>query len=194
MKSVFGFTVKDIAEIAILCALAIVLDRFIRIGVGATGGSINISMVPLYIIALRHGWFKGLIAGGVVYGVITCLWDGYGIQTYPLEYLIAYGSVAILGLFANKINNLCKLDNKKNVVISYLIMIGCIVAAAVIRFLCASIDSVILWELDWVGAFAYNAPYVFISAAGVCVIMCILLPSIKMTNNTFPTSYLKNNQ
>lgn len=192
MKSIFGFSVKDIAEIAILCALAIVLDRFVRIGVGATGGSINISMVPLYIIALRHGWFKSLIAGGFVYGFITCLLDGYGLQTYPLEYLVAFGSICILGLFARKINELCKLENKKNVIISYLIMIGCISIAAVIRFLCASIDSVILWELDWIGAFAYNAPYVFISAAGVCVIMCILLPSIKMTNNTFPTLYLRN--
>ena len=72
MKKTFGFTVKDIAEIAILSARAIVLDRVVRIPLGATGGSINISMVPLYVIALRHGWFKSFIAGGIVYGLITC--------------------------------------------------------------------------------------------------------------------------
>ena len=91
MKKVFGFTVKDIAEIAILSALAIVLDRLVRIPLGATGGSVNISMVPLYVIALRHGWFKSFIAGGVIYGLITCLFDGYGLICYPLEYFVAFG-------------------------------------------------------------------------------------------------------
>lgn len=193
MKSVFGFSVKDIAEIAILCALAIILDRFVRIGIGSTGGSINISMVPLYVIALRHGWFKSLIAGGLVYGMITCLIDGYGIQTYPLEYFVAFGSVAILGVFASTINKLCKLDNKKNIIICYAIMIGCIFLAAVIRFLAASIDSMLLWGLNLLEAFAYNATYVFVSAIGVCIIMCILLPTIKMLNNTMPSDYIKNN-
>ena len=76
MKKTFGFTVKDIAEITIFSALAIVLDRLIKIPVGITGGSINISLVPLYVIALRHGWFKSFIAGSIIYGLITCLFDG----------------------------------------------------------------------------------------------------------------------
>ena len=49
-KATFGFNINDIAEIAILCSLAIVLDQFCKIPLGATGGSINLSMLPLYII------------------------------------------------------------------------------------------------------------------------------------------------
>ena len=75
MKKTFGFSIKDIAEIAIFSALAIVLDRVVRIPLGATGGSVNISLVPLYVIALRHGWFKSFIAGSIIYGLITCLFD-----------------------------------------------------------------------------------------------------------------------
>lgn len=191
MKSVFGFSVKDICEIAILCAVAIVLDRFIRIGVGSSGGSINISMVPLYVIALRHGWFKSLIAGGVVYGLITCIFDGYGIVCYPLEYFVAYGSVCILGFFAKKINTLLNSSNKKDFILSYGILIGCVIAATTIRFLCASIDSVILWEYTWGAAFIYNASYVYISGIGVCVLMCLLLISVRNTNKAYPTSFLK---
>ena len=59
-SSFFKFSVRDIAEIAVLCALAVVLDKFGKIPIGSTGGSINISTVPLFIIAFRHGWFKGL--------------------------------------------------------------------------------------------------------------------------------------
>ena len=41
-KETFTFSVRDICEIAIMSALAIVLDRFVKIPIGSTGGSINI--------------------------------------------------------------------------------------------------------------------------------------------------------
>ena len=102
-KVLFDFKVADIVEIAILCSLAIVLDTFVKIPLGPSG-SINLSMVPILVIALRHGWFKTLFAGGLVYGLITCLLDGYGIITYPLDYFLGFGSTAVLGLFAEYIN------------------------------------------------------------------------------------------
>ena len=65
---------RDIAEEAILIALAFILN-FLKIGIGSTGGSINFQMLPLFLIALRHGPSHGLIAGGIVYGLLTCLAD-----------------------------------------------------------------------------------------------------------------------
>ena len=189
-KRIFGFNVRDIAEIAILCSLAIVIDRFIKIPIASTGGSINLSMVPLYVIALRHGPFKSFIAGGIVFGFITCLLDGYGLICYPLEYLVSFGAVAILGLFGNYINHSFQKDTKK-IFVCYSILIVSIIVAAGIRFFCGSIDSVILWEYSWPAAFAYQAPYVFISAGGVLILMCILFPTIKMLNNVYPSSYLE---
>ena len=44
-KATFGFNINDIAEIAILCSLAIVLDQFCKIPLGATGGSINVTII-----------------------------------------------------------------------------------------------------------------------------------------------------
>ena len=88
-KKTFTFDVRDMVEIAMLCALAIVLDRFLKIPLGPTGGSLNLSMVPIFFINLRHGWFKGFVAGGLIYGLITCLLDGYGMACYPLEYFMA---------------------------------------------------------------------------------------------------------
>lgn len=104
MKSgFFKFSVRDIVEIAVMCALAVVLDKFVKIPIGSTGGSINISAVPLFLIAFRHGWFKGFIASGIVFGLITCILDGYGFQYFPLEYLLAFGSIALGGLFGKMI-------------------------------------------------------------------------------------------
>ncbi|MFR1524887.1 MAG: ECF transporter S component [Bacilli bacterium] len=193
-KATFGFNINDIAEIAILCSLAIVLDQFCKIPLGATGGSINLSMLPLYIIALRHGWFKGFIGGGIIYAVTTCIIDGYGFQFFPLEYFVAYGSVGILGIFANFIYKKFNKDNKYNIIIAYSVLVGSIALAAVIRFFCGSIDSVIFYEYSWAASFAYNAPYVFISAAVVCAVMCALLPAIKLINHIYPSSYIKNSQ
>lgn len=191
MKHIFGFTVRDIAEIAILCAIAVVLDKFVKLSIGTTGGSINIAMVPLFIIALRHGWFKGLIAGGLVYGLISCLLDGYGLITYPLEYLVAFGSVAITGLVAKWIHQFYLNKTPKGIILSFLCLIGSMLAAFIIRFFCGSIDSVLLYDYTWSAAFVYNAPYVFISGAAVAVIMCLLLPSIVLLNREYPTQYLK---
>ncbi len=191
-KAVFGFSVSDIAEIAILCALAVALDRFAKIPIGATGGSINPSMLPLFIIALRHGWFKGFIGGGVVYALTTCLLDGYGFQYFPLEYFVAFGAVAILGIFANYINKKLMNENGQNTAILYGVIFGCVACAAVIRFFGASIDSVIFYEYSWTAAFAYNATYVFPSATAVFILICALLPAIKQINKQFPSVYLKN--
>lgn len=195
MKKIFGFTVRDIAEIAIFCAIAVVLDRFIRIGVGATGGSINISMLPLYIIALRHGPFKSFIAGGVIFGFITCIFDGYGLVCYPLEYFVTFGSVAILGFAANYINNLSTkyYENKnfKYMLQIYGIVIISIIICSIIRFLCGSIDSVIIWEYPWGEAFLYQLSYVPASSLAVTILLCILLPSVLMMNKNYPTNYLE---
>lgn len=191
VQAIFGFSVRDIAEIAIFSAIAILLDRFIKIPLGETGGSINLSMLPLFIIALRHGPFKAFLAGGLVYGIICCILDNYGIATYPLEYLVAYGSVALLGFFAKFVNNHIQKDNPRNTFIGYLVFIGCVAGAAVIRFFAASIDSVILYDYSFKAAFAYNVGYVFLSAVGVCVVLCLLLPYIKVINNEFPSKYIQ---
>ncbi len=192
-KAIFGFSVRDITEIAIFCALAVLLDTFLKIPLGETGGSLNFAMLPLYIIALRHGPFKGFIAGGIVFGLITCLIDGYGFASFPLEYLVAFGSVGILGFYGRDINKWLNATEKKglNITLVYSVIVACVAIAAVVRFFCGSIDSVLLWEYEWSAAYAYNAVYVFPSAAAVLVLLAILTPFVKNVNKMFPTTYLK---
>ena len=188
-KKTFTFDVRDMVEIAMLCALAIVLDRFLKIPLGPTGGSLNLSMIPIFFINLRHGWFKGFVAGGLIYGLITCLLDGYGMACYPLEYLVAFGASGVLGVFARYINN--NFDSKKGIVISHLLVIACVAVWATIRFFAASIDSVILYEYTWEAAFIYNLTYVYFSAIAVAVVTCGLLYLIVKLNKMYPTNYLK---
>lgn len=193
-KSIFSFSVRDLCEIPMLCAVAILLDTFVKIDIGVTGGSINIAMLPLFIIALRHGWFKGLISGGVIFGLITCfLLDRYSLAgaLYPLEYFAAFGSVAITGIFASFINKKFEKGNSKGIALAYAVLVGSMVLAGIIRFICGTIDSMLFYGYDFVGAIVYNFPYVFISLIIVIILNCILMPTIKILNNRFPTSYIK---
>ena len=188
-KSVFKFNVHDMVEIAMLCALAIVLDRFLKIPLGPTGGSLNLSMLPIFFINLRHGWFKGFIAGGIIYGFTTCLLDGYGLVCYPLEYFVAFGSSCILGIFAKYINK--NFNTSKGLAMSFVIVILSVLSWATIRFFAASIDSVLIYGYDFKAAMLYNLPYVYISAIGCLVILLGLLYLIVKLNKIYPTSYLK---
>ena len=191
MKNVFKTNVREISEIAIMSALAIVMDRFVKIPSGITGGSINICAIPLFVVSYRHGWFKGFLASGIVFGLITCLFDGYGMQTYPFEYLIAFGSIGIAGLFGKTIFRLASSNEIKNKIYSGLLVVLTVLIFFVIRTLFASFDSMIFWELTFAGALAYNLPYVGLSAGGVAIFLLILLPIFTEINKMYKTNYLE---
>ncbi len=175
-KKDFTFSVRDIAEIAILSALAIVLDTFVKIPFSLTGGSINFAMVPLFLIALHLGWFKGFISGAFIFGIITCLIDGYGIETYPLDYFVAFGSVAVVGALRKFI-----IKDKINVS-SYAFYFCGILIAFAIRLFGATVDGVILYETGFIDSLIYNATYILPSFVVCCV---ILLPTLSVFNNLF---------
>ena len=94
-------SVKEMVEIALLVAIAVILDLDgFKITLSATGGSIGFTMVPLFIIGYRHGFIKSLIGVGFIYGLTTALLDGHGIIYYPFDYFIAYGvSISFGSLF-----------------------------------------------------------------------------------------------
>lgn len=187
-KSTFEFNVHDIVEMAMLCALALILDNFLKIPLASTGGSINLAALPLMFIALRHGWFKAFISCGLVYAFLSCLIDGYGFACLFFDYIVAFGSIGFVGVFAKYVNSHF---TNKGIFKSYLLVVSSIVLWAVIRFFACSIDSVILYQYTFKAAFVYNFGYVFISALAVCIATCALLPLIIKLNKVFKTSFLK---
>lgn len=194
MKKTFGFSVHDIVEIAMLCSLSIILDQFLKIRIGATGGSINLSMLPLLIISLRHGPFKGFIGGGIVFGFITCLIDGYGLVTYPLEYFIAFGVVGILGFFSHFIHKSIEENNKKNIILSYIVILVSMIIMLVVRVLCGTIDTLIIFSeygYTFWAAVLYHLSYAGPSSGVVFIVLSLLLPAIVKINRLIKSPYLK---
>ena len=97
---------RVLVEVAILVAMAFVLEvAFSFLPAMPQGGRVGISLLPLVVIAWRHGVKWGLI-GGVVYGLLNLMLDGvlYHWGSFFLDYTIAFGVVGLAGI-ARKIND-----------------------------------------------------------------------------------------
>ena len=94
---------RILAESAVLTAAALALS-YIKIPIGFTlggfGGSIDFVMIPLIIIALRHGAGWGLGAG-LVFGTLKYFFAAgfaFNWQSIILDYAVAYMAVGLAGL------------------------------------------------------------------------------------------------
>lgn len=179
-----SITVSDITEMGILIGLALALN-FVKIVQMPTGGSINFQMLPLFILALRKGPIKGFIGAGIAYGLISCITDGYGIATYPFDYLLGFGSVCVLGFFTPYIFG--ENQNNYNLKGEIFIFVGALIATF-IRFIGGTVSSMIIYGYDLVPAMEYNSLYVSISGLiSIALIMAVYGPFIRV-NKRFPTS------
>lgn len=177
-----NFSAKDITEMGVLIAAAIGLN-FIKILPMPTGGSVNLQMLPLFFLALRRGPLKGFIGGGIVFGLITCLSDGYGFATYPLDYLLGFGSIAAFGFFSPYI----LIPGVKNYTVrGELLLLAAGVIATAIRFIAGTVSSMVIYSYDLIPAMAYNSLYIFVSGAMSLAIIMALLGPIRRVNSYFP--------
>ena len=176
-KSVF--TTYQIVEMAMLVSLAIVLDLpGLKIRIGTAGGSIGFTMLPLLLLALRQGPIKGFIGTGIVYGFATCILDGWGLVYYPFDYLLGYGSLALLGIFSPLIIN--REITKFNVKGMLFLILGTVIAVLG-RLLASTLSGIIYFELNFWGSLVYNISYILPSAGIVLVVLIGLYdPMIRM--------------
>lgn len=177
-------SIQGLAEDAMLIAAAFILN-FIKIPLGATGGSINFQMLPLMLIALRHGPVTGFVCGGFIYGLITCLTDGYGFATYPFDYLIAFGSVAVMGFFNKFI--LPKEEGKYPLWLSEILIFVAGLLSTLVRFIGGTTSSMVIYGYQFVPALAYNALYIPLSGAAAIIVLMIVLPVLQKLNRKYPT-------
>lgn len=187
------FSTREISELAMLIGLAIVLNFFPKIPL-QWAGSINFQIVPLIIIALRFSPTKTFVSCGFIFGLVTCLTDGYGLFAFPLEYLVAFGSVAIISPFRKFILKIREKEEKNLYIWQILSLIGLIALQTTIRFACASIDSYIFYyaylDISTAGSgvlatMIYNAPYVFLTGVATIGVICALYYPLLRINKRY---------
>ena len=179
------FTVYEITEMAIFIALAVLLDQpFMKIKLMSNGGSISFEWVPLIVIALRFGVMKGFIASGVIYGMISCIIGGYGIAFYPFDYLLAFGSIALIGSVSKILLN--SNSSRPYTLWKVLILTSSIVVVTIIKMIVHVISGIIFWETEFIPSLVYNAPPALITGCITLVAMLILFGPLVMINKRFP--------
>lgn len=179
MKENSKKAIYKLCESAVLVALSTALI-WVKIEIGAFGGSIDFVMIPLFIIAYRNGLGYG-IASGLVFGLIKCLIGGgigWGLPSVLLDYVLAYGAVGIAGIF-----------KRKSWAIELSTFIGC---AA--RFLVHFISGVTIYmitaptEIESIGvtfsnpvlySIVYNAIYMLPNTVIAVVVMALLRSPLK---------------
>ena len=157
---------KKIAESAMLIAIGTVLSLFTFKGPWALGGGITFcSMLPLVMIAHRHGTGWGILCS-LVYSVIQLLLGLSNVQYAPsalsaaavvlFDYILAFSVIGFSAIFNGKFE-----DRRWSIVLG-------IVFTFFLRFVCHFISGVFVWEvimpneLGWAPALwslAYNGSY-----------------------------------
>ena len=180
------YSVRDIVETAMLVAMAIILDlKGLKFSIFANGGSISLTMLPLFILAIRQGPFKGFIGIGIIYAFLACLKDGYGFQFLPFDYILGFGSIAIYGLFANKILN----SDKKTGI--FFLCFGAMLVT-VLRLVFSTISGMLILNEPFIGSLIYNLTYIPLSGTVSLAILLILYKPLLMINKRFPAKTIDN--
>ena len=97
---------------------------------------------------------------GIIYGLLTCLTDGYGFACYPFDYLIGFGSVAVMGFFRKQIFG--EDQNGYNAKGIIFILIAATLTTTV-RYIGSNVSSIVVYGLSLKGALTYNAFYIPLS-------------------------------
>ena len=168
--------IADMAEMGMLIGMAFILNLFKLFAIGSDGGSVNFQMIPLFILALRRGPVKGFVA---------CLTDGYGFATYPFDYLIGFGSTALIGFFRPLIfSDSQETYNVKGEV--FIFIAG--LAATLMRMVGSTISSVVVYNYTLAAGILYNLTYIPLCGLfATIVLMAMYGPMIKI-EKMFPVS------
>lgn len=161
-----------ICEVAIFSALGIVFDylcgSFLKISIN--GGSINIAMLPIFLVSYKWGYKGGLITGLLV-GTIQMLWAGSNI-IHPiqaiLDYSLAYSAIGIAGFFFKDIQN--KSIWKRNVIA----ILACVIAVFV-RLVFATLSGRYYWGCaNIIESLTINLSYLLPSMI-ICIVLFLVL-------------------
>jgi thiamine transporter len=163
---------RMLCEGAVLVVMAQILG-YLKLWEMPWGGSISLSMLPIFVFACRWGVGPGVM-GGLVFGVLQFMFDGgfaLGWQSILGDYLVAFAVLGLAGLFRGK---------------RWSIYAGVVVGSAA-RFLVHYVVGATVWAAympdtffgmtmtsPWFYSLLYNGFYMVIDMV-LCLVTCALL-------------------
>jgi thiamine transporter len=192
-----------IVEVALAIALATVLNFLqIRLPINIAGGSINLSMLPIAVVALRRGVLSGVVAG-TTFGCLDLLLEPFilvpvqVLLDYPLPYLLfGFGVGLFSGLYNQYAQSQGRQLNGRFIARGSLVIIAALACGGLLRLITHTLSGVFFFAeyaadffvenpglavagpVDgglnvWIYSIGYNALYLVPSL--VCVGVCLLV-------------------
>ena len=168
---------RMLCEGAVMVVLAQILG-YIKLWQMPWGGTVCLSMLPIFLFACRWGLGPGLMSGFVL-GVLQFLFDGgfaLGWQSIIGDYLIAFTVLGLAGLFRGKKSS---------------IFLGTLVGSCA-RFLVHYVVGATVWAglmpeeffgmtmtTPWFYSLLYNGFYMVIDAVLCLLVFALLFTSMK---------------
>ncbi|WP_246946141.1 energy-coupled thiamine transporter ThiT [Bacillus pinisoli] len=131
-----------LVEVAIFSALAYLLD-FLAFKIWAQGGSVSLSMVPVFFIAFRWG-IKGGVLSGLLYGALQLLTTTY-IYSIPqafMDYIVAFIVLGFAGLVSNRMKEALQAGDKSKM--HTYVVIGALIGSS-LRFIAHYIGGIVFF-------------------------------------------------
>ncbi len=166
---------RIMAEIAIFSAIAIIFDRFTLFTM-PQGGSVSLVMLPILILALRHGLVTGIISG-VIVGTIQLFYGGYFLNLFQvfLDYALSYAGIGLAGICASV------LRQQKDLAKASLTILAASLVGGTVRFLGNFLAGIIFYgdyapagTPVWLYSLQYNISYILPSTAIACALLILL--------------------
>ncbi|HEM3461889.1 TPA: energy-coupled thiamine transporter ThiT [Streptococcus suis] len=164
-----------LAEVAIFSAIALVFDK-IPLFTMPQGGSVSLVMLPILLLALRHGLGVGVLTGGIV-GTIQLFYGGYFLNVFQvfLDYALSYAGIGLAGLVTP---TLSKQKNLKNATL--IIGLASFLGGS-IRLIATFLSGIIFYAdytpdgmPVWFYSFTYNISYILPSTAIASILLILL--------------------
>lgn len=174
-------------EVAICAALAVVFDSIVLF-TAPQGGSVSLVMLPVFLIAFRHGVKAGVLTG-LLLGVLQMIFKVYYVHPIQvlLDYALAFTGIGLAGVFMNPVKRAFASGQKKLGIVY--MFLGALLGSSA-RFLCHFVAGIVFY-----GSFApegtpvalyslvYNAWYMIPSFLISVAILNILVATAPLLIN-----------
>ncbi|MEJ6527107.1 MULTISPECIES: energy-coupled thiamine transporter ThiT [unclassified Exiguobacterium] len=175
------FKLQALIEISLFAALGLIFDLLIPYRL-PQGGSISLAMLPIFVMAFRHG-LKGGLATGALVGTLQLLFGAYIFTPvqFLLDYTVAYGLVGMAGVFAGRVKQAASNGATKTLA-TYLVL-GALLGS-MLRYAAHVISGIVFFAEYAEGpvvaySLGYNATYMapsFVISAIVLVLLFTTAP------------------
>lgn len=173
-----------LVEVALTVALAAALNFLaLRLPINFAGGSISLSMVPIFVLALRRGVGAGLIAG-FAFGCVDLVIEPYFLAPIQvlLDYGVAYAAVGLAGLGASVFRR----TSERSVLAGVAVSVPFMLLGGVARFAAAWTSGVVFFGSNapkgqpvWLYSIVYNSSYLIPSLIISITAAILILPVLQ---------------